>query len=130
MRSIALLILAVMVLSTVADAGCCCGGTGGGGVDGVGGSKMKSNICPADYTIRGPQMTYEEDGRYGVTVVIDPIGKASLAFVGGEDGGKPAVPVQGGISTGSGDLPFGQEVIAHLNDVQMDFSALREMWEA
>lgn len=126
MRSIALLILAAMLLSAVADAGCCCGG--GGGIDGIGGPKMKSNACPADYTIRGPRMTYEEDGRYGVAIVIDPTGKASLAFVGVEDGREPAIPVQGGISMGSESLPFGQEVIAHLNDVQMDFNALREMW--
>lgn len=128
MRSIVLLILAAMALSTVADAGGCCGG--GGGIDGIGGPKMKSNVCPDDYTIRGPQMTYEEDGRYSVAFVIDPTGKPSLAFVGGEDGGEPAVPVQGGISTGSEILPFSQEVIAHLNDVQMDFNAYREMWGA
>ena len=127
MRSIVLLILAAMVLSTVAGA-CCCGG--GGGIDGIGGPKMKSNVCPDDYTIRGPQMTYEEDGRYGVAVVMDPTGGASMAFVGGEDIRELAIPIQGGISMGSENLPFSQEVIAHLNDVQMDFNAYREMWEA
>jgi len=126
MRSIILLILAAMVLSTVADAGCCCGG----GIDGIGGPKMKSNICPVDYTIRGPRMTYEADARYGVAVIMDPTGKASMAFVGGEDAQELAVPVQGGIKMYSENLPFGQEVIAHLNDVQMDFNAYREIWEA
>jgi len=126
MRSIILLILVAMVLPTVADAGCCCGG----GVDGIGGPKMKSNICPADYTIRGPQMTYEADARYGVAVIMDPTGKASLAFVGGEDARELDIPVQGGSAIYSEKLPFGREVIVHLNDVQMDFNAYRKMWEA
>jgi hypothetical protein len=128
MRSIVLLILAAMVLSTVADAGCGCGG--GGGIDGIGGQKMMSNIFPVDDTIRGPQMTYEVDARYGVAVIIDPTGKASMAFVGGEDARDLAVPAQDVCVTCSENLPFGQEVTAHLNDVQMDFNAYREIWEA
>lgn len=127
MRSIVLLILAVMVLSTVADAGCGCGG---GGVDGIGGPKMMSNIFPVDDTIRGPRMTYEADARYGVAVIIDPTGKASMEFVGGEDARDLAVPAQDECIMCSENLPFGQEVTAHLNDVQMDFNALREMWMA
>lgn len=125
MRSIILLILAAMVLSTVADA-CCCGG----GVDGIGGPKMKSNICPVDDTIRGPRMTYEADARYGVAVIMDPTGKASMAFVEGEDARELAVPAQGESTMYSENLPFSKEVIVHLNDVQMDFNAYREMWEA
>jgi hypothetical protein len=127
MKSIVLLILAAMVLSTMTAAGCCCGG---GGIDGIGGPTMKSNICPVDYTIRGPQMTYGADARFGVAVIIDPTGEASMVFVGGEDARDLAVPAQEGCIMCSGNLPFGQEVIAHLNDVQMDFNALREIWEA
>jgi hypothetical protein len=127
MKSIVLLILAAMVLSTMTAAGCCCGG---GGIDGIGGPTMKSNICPVDYTIRGPQMTYGADARFGVAVIIDPTGEASMEFVGGEDARDLAVPAQEGCIMCSGNLPFGQEVIAHLNDVQMDFNALREIWEA
>jgi len=115
-----------MILSTM-TAACCCGG---GGVDGIGGPKMKSNVCPVSYTIRGPQMNYEEDARYGVAVIIDPNGEASMEFVGGEDARDTAVPAQDGCIMCGGNLPFGQEVIAHLDDVQMDFNAYREMWEA
>jgi len=125
MRSIVLLILAAMVLPTVADA-CCCGAS----PDGIGGPKMMNNVCPVDNTIRGPRMTYEEDARYGVAVIIDPTGKSSMTFIGGEDAREMAIPVQDECMMCSGNLPFSQEVIVHLNDVQMDFNARREIWEA
>lgn len=121
MRSIVLLILAAMALSTMADA-CCCGG---GGLDGIGGPRMIENICPIGETIRGPHMTYNEDGRFGVAVVMGPIGTSSMAFVGGEDCRMPGTPCRVEVSE---SLPFSQEVAAHLDDVLVDFNTYQEMW--
>jgi len=121
MRSIVLLILAAMALSTAADA--CCGS--GGGLDGIGGPKMIDDICPVGETIRGPHMTYQDDGRFGVAVLIGPTGTSSMTFVGGQDCQEPGTPCPVEVAE---DLSFGQEVTAHLDDVLVDFNAYREMW--
>jgi hypothetical protein len=130
MRSIVLLILAAMALSTMADA--CCGGGGGGGLDGIGGPRMMSNICPVGDIIRGPHMTYAEDGRFRVAVVIDPKGTSSMAFTGGEEGCGLGAPcsVEASPVEAAENLQFSQEVDAHLDDVLMDFNAYRGMWGA
>jgi hypothetical protein len=121
MRSIVLLILVAMALSTAAD-GCCCGG---GGLDGIGSPRMIENICPISETIRGPHMTYNENGRFGVELVIGPIGASSMAFVGTEDCRKLGTPCRVEVAE---DISFGQEVAAHLDDVLLDFNSYQEMW--
>ena len=122
MRSIVLLILAATLLSTAAD-GCCCGG---GGVDGVGGPKMM-DIAPVDDAILSPSMTYQEDGRFGVAVTTGPTGAVSMEFVNGDDARKIDAPCP---CERAGSLTFDQEVAAHLNEVQLDFGAYWEAWEA
>ncbi|KUK44949.1 MAG: hypothetical protein WCY97_07990 [Methanothrix sp.] len=127
MRSIVLLILAAMALSSVAD-GCC----GGGGLDGVGGPKMIRDLCPIGEIIRGPHMTYAEDGRFGVALVIDPTGTSSMAFTRGGDacGLDGPCPVEPSPIEAAEPLQFGQLVTAHLDDVLVDFDARRDMWAA
>ena len=122
MRSIVLLVLAVMALAPGAAA-CGCSG----GLDGVGGPKMMSDICPEDYAIRGPRMTFQEDARYGVALSIDPAGGASMAFVGGEDGRRLGAPAQGGSPAPSGGLTLSQQVAHRLNLVPGDLGAFRGM---
>jgi len=133
MRSIVLLILAAMALSTAAD-GCCCGG---GGVDGIGGPKMMRDICPVGDAIRGPHMTYAEDGRFGVAVAIDPSGTSSMAFVRGEEacGLDGPCSVEASSAEPSSveaeeNLQFSQAVTAHLDDVLVDFNARLKMLTA
>lgn len=86
---------------------------------------MIENICPAGETIRGPHMTYNEDGRFGVELVIGPIGASSMEFVGAEDCQELGTPCRVEVAE---DLSFGQEVAAHLDDVLVDFNAYRVMW--
>jgi hypothetical protein len=126
MKSIVLLILAALALPTVADA--CCGG----GVDGIGGPKMIKNICPVGDIVRGPHMTYAEDGRFGVTVVVDPKGTSSMAFTSGGEGCALGAPcsVEAPPVEAAENLQFSQVVDAHLDDVLVDFNARREMWGA
>ena len=130
MKSIVLLILAALTLSTVADA--CCGCGGGGGVDGIGSPKMIKNICPVGDIVRGPQMTYAEDGRFGVAVVIDPKGTSSMAFTSGGEGCGLGAPcsVEASPAEAAENLQFSQVVDAHLDDVLVDFNARREIWRA
>jgi hypothetical protein len=130
MKSIVLLILVALALSTVADG--CCGSGGGGGVDGIGGPKMIRNICPVGDTVRGPHMNYAEDGRFRVAVVIDPTGTSSMAFVGAEEGCGLGAPcsVEASPVEAAEKLQFSQEVDAHLDYVLVDFNAYREMWAA
>jgi hypothetical protein len=128
MRSIVLLILAAMALSTVAGA-CCCGG---GGLDGIGGPKMIRDICPAGETVRGPHMTYAEDGRFAVALVKDTTGTSSMVFIRGEEGCGLDAPcsVEASSVEATENLQFSEEVIAHLDDVLVDFNARRDMWAA
>ena len=94
--------------------------------------KMIRNIFPIGDIVRGPHMTYAEDGRFGVTVVMDPKGTSSMAFTSDGEGcglGAPcsveAPPVEA-----AENLQFSQVVDAHLDDVLVDFNARREMWGA
>lgn len=128
MRSIVLLVLAALALSTVADA--CCGCGGGGGLDGIGGPKMIRNIFPVGDIVRGPHMNYAEDGRFGVAVAIDPAGTSSMSFTSGGEGCRLGAPcsVEASPVEAAENLQFGQLVDAHLDDVLLDFKARREMW--
>ena len=130
MRSIVLLILAAMALSTAADG--CCGCGGGGGLDGIGGPKMIKNIFPIGDIVRGPHMTYAEDGRFGVAVAIDPKGTSSMAFIRGGEGCGLGAPcsVEASPVEAAENLQFSQEVDAHLDDVLVDFNARQELWGA
>lgn len=118
MRSIVLLILAAMVLSNLA--GACCGG---GGPDGALSSTTRSFIGAVEDSFQEPLMTY------GGTAAACPLEKTSIADVGGEGGQEPEVPLQDGSTAYSENPEFGEVVIAHLNEVQVDFNAYREMWE-
>lgn len=86
---------------------------------------MIDNISPLGETIRGPHMTYQEDGRFGVAVLIGPTGTSSMAFVGVEDCREPGTSCPVEVAE---DLSFGQEVMAHLDDVLVDSNAYRKMW--
>nr|HPJ30828.1 hypothetical protein [Methanothrix sp.] len=119
MRSIVLLVLAAMLLSTAADG--CCGG--GGGVDGVGGPEM-IDIAPIDDAILNPSMTFQEDGRFGVAVTMGPTGAVSMEFVNGVDARELSAPCP---CVSNESLSIDQEVVAHLNEVQLNFDAY---WEA
>lgn len=126
MRSIVLMVLAAMALTASAEA-CGCGG---GGLDGVGGPKMIEEICPNDYTIRGPRMTYDDDGRFGVALVVDPSGGASMAFVGGEEGRGLVEPARYVTPNPSEGLSINKQVALHLKVVPGDLLAFQEMMAA
>ena len=119
MRSIVLLILAAMALLNVA--GACCGG---GGPDGALSPTTRSFIGAVEDSFQGTKMTY------GGAAAACPLEKASIADVGGEDGREPEVPLQDESTAYSENLEFGKVVIAHLNEVQVDFNLYRELWEA
>jgi hypothetical protein len=88
---------------------------------------MMDNIVPINDTILNPSMTYQEDGRFAVAVTTDPTGAVSMEFVRGEDARELDAPCP---CERAESLPFDQEVVAHLNEVQLDFGAYREAWKA